>query len=69
MGLPHQKGATSHDFMMSETMAAHLPNLLARMNKAFLERVFDSALHMRSFTPEINSIGDRRQGQCTDCQL
>jgi hypothetical protein len=33
-------------------MAAHLPNLLARMNVAFLERVFDSAFHMRSFTPE-----------------
>jgi hypothetical protein len=53
MGLPHRKGTTSHDFMMSEAMAAHLPNLLARMNVAFLERVFDNAFHMRSFTPKI----------------
>jgi hypothetical protein len=68
MGLPRPKGTTSHDFMMSDAMAEHLPNLLARMNVAFLERVFDSAFHMKSFTPEILSeIEDKGNVQFANC--
>jgi hypothetical protein len=69
MGLPHRKGTTSHDFMKSEAMAAHLPNLLARMNVAFLlERVFDNAFHMRSFTPKILfEIEDKGNVQFANC--
>ena len=68
MGLPHPKGTTSHDFMMSEAMASHLPNLLARMNVAFLERVFDNAFHMRSFTPKILlEIEDKGNEQFANC--
>ena len=68
MGLPHSKGTTSHDFMMSEAMATHLPNLLARMNVAFLERVFDNTFHMRSFTPQILlEIEDKGKIQFADC--
>jgi hypothetical protein len=68
MGLPRPKGTTSYDFMMSDTMAEHLPNLLARMNVAFLERVFDSAFHMKSFTPEILlEIEDKGNVQFANC--